>query len=313
MTVKEIFDLRKQGKIEEAYDAIRPMYAAHKGKYTTLCMFWTAADVLKLRLQQGRTEEAEKIYEALKRMLPRIEEITKELDSKKAPEAPNPETNLPWENNKPQHSAHSAAAFLRSAEHRLASIVPAGSPAAQVPVGSPAVHSAVSPATTGSPAAPVPAGSPAVPPASTASPAAVVPAGSPAVSPASTASPAAVMPAASPAVHSAVSPAPIVPAGSPACPVLADSVGEIKPSGDHSPHSPHHGTDVPPLPWGQKKVFDCIKTYPGLSVPRISASTRIPAKSIERHIAALIDKKLIEHRGSKKTGGYYPLYSIISK
>lgn len=61
MTVKEIIELRKQGKIEEAYDAIRPMYAVHKGKYTTLCMFWTGADVFKLRLQQGRTEEAEKI------------------------------------------------------------------------------------------------------------------------------------------------------------------------------------------------------------------------------------------------------------
>ena len=233
MTVKNVFDLRKQGKIEEAYEAIRPMYAAHKGRYTTLCMFWTAADVFKLRLEQGRTEEASKIYEALKRMLPRIEEITKELDSKKAdnkkaPEAPNPETNLPWENNKPQNQVNSAAAFLRFAEHRLAAAVPAGSPA--------------------------------------------------------------------------VSPSPT---GSPACPVLSDSVVEIKPSGDS--HSPHHGSDVPPLPWGQKKVFDCIKTYPGLSVPRISASTRIPAKSIERHIAALIDKKLIEHRGSKKTGGYYPL------
>ena len=52
MTVKEVFDLRKQGRIEEAYDTIRPMYAAHKGRYTTLCMFWTAADVFKLRLEQ---------------------------------------------------------------------------------------------------------------------------------------------------------------------------------------------------------------------------------------------------------------------
>ena len=31
MTVKEIFDLRRQGRVEEAYDAIRPLYAAHKG------------------------------------------------------------------------------------------------------------------------------------------------------------------------------------------------------------------------------------------------------------------------------------------
>ncbi len=62
MTVKEVFELRKQGKIEEAYEAIRPMYATHKGKYTTLCMFWTASDILKKRLQEKRVGEAEKIF-----------------------------------------------------------------------------------------------------------------------------------------------------------------------------------------------------------------------------------------------------------
>ena len=74
MTVKEVFDLRKQGKIEEAYEAIRPMYAVHQGKYTTLCMFWTAHDILKLRLQAKRLDEAEKIFKALLRILPNIED-----------------------------------------------------------------------------------------------------------------------------------------------------------------------------------------------------------------------------------------------
>ena len=74
MTVQDIFALRKQGKIEEAYDAIRPIYREHKGKYTTLCMFWTAADVFKLRLEQKRVEEAEKIYKALQRLVSSIED-----------------------------------------------------------------------------------------------------------------------------------------------------------------------------------------------------------------------------------------------
>ena len=74
MTVKEIFDLRKQGKIEEAYEAIRPMYAVHQGKYTTLCMFWTASDILKKRLKEQRFDEAEKIFKALLRVLPNIED-----------------------------------------------------------------------------------------------------------------------------------------------------------------------------------------------------------------------------------------------
>lgn len=74
MTVKEIFDLRKQGRIEEAYEAIRPMYAVHQGKYTTLCMFWTAHDILKKRLQEKHLDEAEKIFKALLRILPNIED-----------------------------------------------------------------------------------------------------------------------------------------------------------------------------------------------------------------------------------------------
>lgn len=74
MTVKEVFELRKQGRIEEAYEAIRPMYAVHKGKYTTLCMFWTASDILKKRVKESRFDEAVKIFKALLRMLPSVED-----------------------------------------------------------------------------------------------------------------------------------------------------------------------------------------------------------------------------------------------
>ena len=74
MTVKEVFDLRKQGKIEEAYEAIRPMYAVHQGKYTTLCMFWTASDILKKRIQEKRIQEAENIFKALLRVQPNIDD-----------------------------------------------------------------------------------------------------------------------------------------------------------------------------------------------------------------------------------------------
>ncbi len=74
MTVKEVFELRKQGKIEEAYEAIRPMYAVHKGKYTTSCMFWTACDIQKKRMKESQYDEAEKIFKALLRILPNIED-----------------------------------------------------------------------------------------------------------------------------------------------------------------------------------------------------------------------------------------------
>lgn len=72
MTVRDVFELRKQGRIEEAYDAIRPLYANDKGPYTSLAMFWTASDILKKRLNEERIDEAEKIFAALERMLPNM-------------------------------------------------------------------------------------------------------------------------------------------------------------------------------------------------------------------------------------------------
>ena len=74
MEVKDVFELRKQGRIEEAYEAIRPMYAAHQGHYTTIAMFWTASDVLKLRVSQNRVDEAAKIFQALCRLYPNLDD-----------------------------------------------------------------------------------------------------------------------------------------------------------------------------------------------------------------------------------------------
>ena len=72
MTAKDVFELRRQGRIEEAYDAIRPLYANDKSPYTSSAMFWTASDILKKRLNEGRMDEAEKIFAALERLLPNV-------------------------------------------------------------------------------------------------------------------------------------------------------------------------------------------------------------------------------------------------
>lgn len=171
MTVREIFDLRKQGRTEEAYEAIRARYAVYRGKYTTLCMFWTAHDIFNIRMAAGRTDEARKIFEALKRVLPNIDD----RDGK-------------------------ASAFMDYAHRRL------------------------------------------------------------------------------------VFPAPVL-SGSPA-EVSAASTADA-------------------LSSGQQSVLDCIKVHEGIKVPGISDLTNIPSKSVERHVSALIARNLIEHRGSKKTGGYF--------
>ena len=81
MTVKEGFELRREGRVEEAYNAILPMYRVHHGKYTSLAMFWCAVDMMNLLLSRAvdRSEsslsalvEAEKIYLSLQRLAPKI-------------------------------------------------------------------------------------------------------------------------------------------------------------------------------------------------------------------------------------------------
>ena len=196
MTVKEIFDLRKQGKIEEAYEAIRPIYRVHKGKYTTLCMFRTAADMLKLRLEQGRVEESEKIFLALKRLVPSLDD-----DNKK-----------------------SATGFMRQAESMLIKS------SEKFRKRYFAIRHAKEKKVEG----------------------------------------------------------------------FSDKF-----STDFEADRPTHAEG--PLTSGQTKVLDYIKSNPGLRAPMISEGLNIPSKSIERHVKALIAHGLIEHRGSKKTGGYFAL------
>lgn len=286
MTVKEIFELRKQGRIEEAYDAIRPMYAAHRGRYTTLCMFWTAADVFKLRLDQNRYDEAAKILEALKRILPNVEAVNKELDTQAAAKATSTPAatsdKLPWEHDKPQQEGSSASAFIASATRRLSKVTqksqktpkdasPQGDNICDIRAICETEIKVLSDANQSNPS-----------------------------NPCSTAD-----------SSDSCSPIPIneqLTANSrqltskeePA--VGEDLSGHLTVSLEDGIIRPIPGINAP-----QRVVLACITAHPGYSVPQISASTGIPAKSIERHVAALIDKNLIEHRGSKKTGGYHAL------
>ena len=320
MTVKEIFELRKQGRIEEAYDAIRPMYAAHRGRYTTLCMFWTAADVFKLRLDQGRIDEAAKILEALKRILPNVEAVNKELDTQAAAKATSTPAatsdKLPWEHDKPQQEGSSASAFIASATRRLSKVTQKSqkTPKNASPQGDNICDNrdiceteikVLSDANQSNPS-----------------------------NPCSTAD-----------SSDSCSPIPIneqltansrqlmlkekAPKGN----NLRDSQDFVSASEQATKESlqgkedktinsqllhdyPGHLTvsledgiirPIPGINAPQRVVLACITAHPGYSVPQISASTGIPAKSIERHVAALIDKNLIGHRGSKKTGGYHAL------
>ena len=72
MTAKDIFELRKQGRKEEAYEAARGLYATDKSPYASSAMFWTAVDMLRSQVAVGHHDDAEKIFLALERLLPTV-------------------------------------------------------------------------------------------------------------------------------------------------------------------------------------------------------------------------------------------------
>ena len=68
MTVMDVFELRSQGRTEEAYEAARKIYATDKSPYASTAMFLTASDMLQIRKDDGNADEADKIGKALERL-----------------------------------------------------------------------------------------------------------------------------------------------------------------------------------------------------------------------------------------------------
>ena len=58
---------------------------------------------------------------------------------------------------------------------------------------------------------------------------------------------------------------------------------------------------------GLKTLLETIRQTPSIQAKQLSVELERPVKTIERQIKTLTDKKLIERRGSRKTGGYYVL------
>ena len=52
-------------------------------------------------------------------------------------------------------------------------------------------------------------------------------------------------------------------------------------------------------------ILKLIKTHPGVRVPYLHSVVSASRATVERVVAALIAEGKIEHRGSKKTGGYF--------
>ena len=216
MTVKDVFDLRRQGRIEEAYEAIRPMYATHKGRYTTLCMFWTSSDIFKLRMDEGRTDEAEKICLALQRMLPRVQEIERQLEEERGGTGENTPSD-------------SAQFFVDYARKRIEDL-----------------HKEAEKKT----------------------------------------EPIAVAVPETPASEKTESEE------------VADDEGK-------APQQVVDVRNIKGLNPMQRIVLGFIAANPGNEVPDIAYGLGIPAKIVENHVSALLNREFIEHRNTKKDGGYY--------
>ena len=57
----------------------------------------------------------------------------------------------------------------------------------------------------------------------------------------------------------------------------------------------------------KQQIIQLIQNNPGIQRKTISANTNGAARTVDRCIAQCISENLIERRGSKKTGGYWPL------
>ena len=55
-----------------------------------------------------------------------------------------------------------------------------------------------------------------------------------------------------------------------------------------------------------KDIFEIIKNNPGIQKPAIASHIGKSEATAKRHLKQLVERNLIEHKGSDKTGGYYP-------
>jgi ATP-dependent DNA helicase RecG len=57
----------------------------------------------------------------------------------------------------------------------------------------------------------------------------------------------------------------------------------------------------------QEDTLAFIRDYKGYNTTKIAEALNKPFRTIDKHTNALLKAGLIERRGSKKTGGYYPV------
>jgi len=69
MTISDVYALRRQGRVVEAYETARRIYAEDKGPAASTIMYLTAVDMQQKLKDEGQTDAADKISKALERLL----------------------------------------------------------------------------------------------------------------------------------------------------------------------------------------------------------------------------------------------------
>ena len=83
--------------------------------------------------------------------------------------------------------------------------------------------------------------------------------------------------------------------------------GDVNGDVNDSPNDKVNDSRIDRLNDSVKTTYLAIKANPGIQRKGISDLTRKSIPTIDRHLAKLVKEKLIEHKDSDKTGGYYPL------
>lgn len=73
------------------------------------------------------------------------------------------------------------------------------------------------------------------------------------------------------------------------------------------PHEPHEPINEPINQNLETRALRLIRNFPGKGIPFLMSSLTVSRATVKRALANLIEAKKIEHRGSKKTGGYWPM------
>ena len=74
VTIYEIFEMRKQGRLADAFYSVLPLYGKYGGHYTTLCYFWTSLDYARQLARSGNKIAAAYIIQHAESVIDKLQD-----------------------------------------------------------------------------------------------------------------------------------------------------------------------------------------------------------------------------------------------